>query len=87
MTAQFVPMPADLGQVLANPGAYAEQMYVALTPGSVGGRVLPAEGDETARILAVYGTAEKRCEYALLEADRAKRVAYAAARAVYEAAG
>jgi hypothetical protein len=43
--------------------------------------VLAAEhiADETARVLAQYGTSEKQLEYALLEARRVMREAYAAA--------
>ena len=48
---------------------------------------MTAPVDETARILALYGTPEKRRDYALVEADRIKREAYAVARGQYDAAG
>ena len=43
--------------------------------------------DETAAILARYGSPEKQRDYALMEADRGRRVAYEIAFAQYRAGG
>jgi len=43
--------------------------------------------DETARILAMYGTPGKQRDYALMEADRGRRVAYELAYAGFRAGG
>jgi hypothetical protein len=46
-----------------------------------------AEVDETAQVLAQYGTPEKQRQYALWGADRARRCAYETAYAQFMAGG
>ena len=43
--------------------------------------------DETSEVLAMYGTPEKQRDYALMEADRGRRVAYEFAYAAFKAGG
>ena len=43
--------------------------------------------DETAEVLARFGSPEKQRDYALMEADRGRRVAYELAYAAYQAGG
>lgn len=66
------PTPAQLRSSIVAPEAPA---------------MTPRADDETARILAEHGTPEKLLDYLLMEADRHKREAYAAAWAQCEADG
>lgn len=61
----------------------ADAAKAAAAPSSSG----EAGADQTARVLAEHGTPERRLEYALMEAGRRKRDAYAAAWELCKAAG
>jgi hypothetical protein len=61
----------------------ADAAKAAAAPRSTG----EAGADRTARVLAEHGTPEQRLEYALMEAGRRKRDAYAAAWELCKAAG